>query len=96
MATKPAETERPAETARQVPAVEDIRRSRPYLFTANPMRALARRSASIVSLVVLDVIGLVLGLYGALVVREAVYGDFPPLWGVLWRDAVLCRRRVHR
>ncbi|MEP6977894.1 MAG: sugar transferase [Thermoleophilia bacterium] len=87
MATKPVETERPAETARESPAVEDIRRSRPYFFTATPLRALARRFFSIVSLVVLDVTGLILGLYGALAIREAVYGDFPPLWGVLWRDA---------
>jgi hypothetical protein len=69
VATKPVETERPAETARKSPPAEDIRRSRPYFFTASPFRALARRFFSIVSLVALDVIGLVLGLYGALVVR---------------------------
>ena len=87
MATKPIDTKRPAETAQESPVAEDIRRTRPYFFTASPFRALARRFFSILSLVVLDVTGLVLGLYGALVVREAVYGDFPPLWGVLWRDA---------
>ena len=32
----------------------------------------------------LDLSGLVLGLYSGLVVRELVRGPFPPLWGILW------------
>ncbi len=43
-----------------------------------------RRLASIAALVVLDLVGLVLGLYAALVVRELYYGS-PVLWGFLWR-----------
>jgi exopolysaccharide biosynthesis polyprenyl glycosylphosphotransferase len=86
VATKPVETDRPVATA-SAPSVDDIRRTRPYIFTASPLRAIGRRFASIVSLVVLDVTGLAVGLYAALVLRQAAYGDFPPLWGVLWRDA---------
>jgi exopolysaccharide biosynthesis polyprenyl glycosylphosphotransferase len=44
-----------------------------------------RRAASIVSLIVLDLVGLVLGIYGALVLRELVYGDQSPLWGFIWK-----------
>ena len=36
-------------------------------------------------LVCLDLAGLVLGLYAALVARELYYGREPVLWGVLWR-----------
>ena len=35
-------------------------------------------------LVAIDLTGIVLGLYAALVARELVYGHWPPLWGVLW------------
>jgi exopolysaccharide biosynthesis polyprenyl glycosylphosphotransferase len=38
-----------------------------------------------VSLIVLDLVGLLLGLYAALVFRELVYGDTPPLWGFIWK-----------
>jgi exopolysaccharide biosynthesis polyprenyl glycosylphosphotransferase len=91
VATKPVTDTRPAETAAPSPVatdpVEDIRSSRPYILKPSPLRAVARRAASIVSLVTLDMLGLTLGLYAALVLREAVHHDFPPLWGVLWRDA---------
>jgi exopolysaccharide biosynthesis polyprenyl glycosylphosphotransferase len=58
----------------------DIRAGRPPL----PLRGLVRRLASVSALVVLDVSGLALGLYGALALREAFVGNVPPLWGVLW------------
>ena len=97
VATEPITT-RPDETAVAPPRlapdgtasgapVEDIRAARPVIFRPSPLRALARRAASIAALVTLDLVGLTLGLYCALVVREAVRGEFPPLWGVLWRDA---------
>ncbi|MEK6274718.1 MAG: sugar transferase [Actinomycetota bacterium] len=59
----------------------DIRSTRPYF----PIRNAIRRTASIASLIVLDLVGLVLGVYGALVVRELVYGNGDPLWGLLWK-----------
>ena len=66
-------------------AIGDIRSRRPYFLSANPLRAAVRRAASIVSLVVLDLAGLVLGVYGALALRSLVYGSEAPLWGFLWR-----------
>ena len=45
-----------------------------------------RRALSIVALVALDVIGLALGIYLALVLRELVRGDGDILWSLLWRE----------
>ncbi|MGH3103926.1 MAG: sugar transferase [Gaiellaceae bacterium] len=61
----------------------DIRSVRPYLLSPPPLRAFARRAASICALVCIDVMGLALGLYGALALREVYYGK-TPLWGLLW------------
>jgi exopolysaccharide biosynthesis polyprenyl glycosylphosphotransferase len=44
-----------------------------------------RRLASVGSLVFLDLCGLTLGLYAALVIREVYHGADSILWGVLWR-----------
>ena len=49
------------------------------------MRALVRRILSVGSLVFLDLCGLTLGLYAALVIRELYHGADSILWGVLWR-----------
>jgi exopolysaccharide biosynthesis polyprenyl glycosylphosphotransferase len=66
------------------PAVADIRRARPTILSGSSVRALARRAASVVSLVFLDLSGLALGLYLALVLRWLYYED-TALWGVPWR-----------
>ena len=68
-----------------VPTVSDIRAGSPYLLSRAQLLAAARRLASITALVCLDLGGLVLGLYAALVARELYYGRTPVLWGVLWR-----------
>jgi exopolysaccharide biosynthesis polyprenyl glycosylphosphotransferase len=65
----------------RIPA--DIRSGKPF-FLAPRLAAAGRRTASITALVALDLSGLVLGLYAALVVRELYYGS-PVLWGFLWR-----------
>ena len=62
----------------------DIRSSRPYVLSRKPIVALLRRSASVASLVALDVFGLSLGLYASLALREIYHGNTPPLWGLLW------------
>ena len=62
----------------------DVRSSRPHALAA-AFKAVVRRTASIASLVAVDVCGLTLGLYAALVLRELYYGDGTPLWRVLWR-----------
>jgi exopolysaccharide biosynthesis polyprenyl glycosylphosphotransferase len=69
--------------SKPVPA-GDVRSARPLLFSRGPLRAAARRLASILVLAFLDLTGVALGLYAALALRELVYGHFPPLWGVLW------------
>jgi exopolysaccharide biosynthesis polyprenyl glycosylphosphotransferase len=80
----------PAERSRRTPARapdgRDVRASRFYLFSRGPIVSLVRRGLSIASLVVLDVVGLALGMYLALVFRELVRGDGDVLWGLLWRE----------
>jgi exopolysaccharide biosynthesis polyprenyl glycosylphosphotransferase len=78
--TKPAET-------RAVPLAEDVRARRPYVLLRTPLLAGARRLASVSALVFLDVLGVALGLYVALVLRELVVGTKPILWGFIWREA---------
>jgi exopolysaccharide biosynthesis polyprenyl glycosylphosphotransferase len=59
----------------------DIRSTTPYL----PVQGAIRRSASVVALVLLDLVGLVLGIYAALTVRAFVYGDEVSQWGLRWK-----------
>jgi exopolysaccharide biosynthesis polyprenyl glycosylphosphotransferase len=73
--TKPAQPPAPA---------ADVRAARPFLVSRGRLRSLARRLFSIATLVGLDVLGLTLGIYIALVVRELFYGNTPILWGLLW------------
>jgi exopolysaccharide biosynthesis polyprenyl glycosylphosphotransferase len=85
VATKPAV--RPASAKRPPPPapVGDIRSGRPWLLSPSLLRAFVRRLASVSSLVFLDLCGLTLGLYAALVVRELYHGADSIFWGVLWR-----------
>jgi exopolysaccharide biosynthesis polyprenyl glycosylphosphotransferase len=83
-AAPPAETPRPAPAPK--PAGRDVRASRLYVLSRAPLLTLLRRALSIGSLVVLDVAGLALGIYVALVFRELVAGDGDVLWGLLWRE----------
>jgi exopolysaccharide biosynthesis polyprenyl glycosylphosphotransferase len=84
MATKPAPPAGPR-SERPLAAVPlDIRAGKPYLLSRSPLKLLAFRVGSIVSLVSLDVCGLGLALYGALTLRELYYGHSPILWGLLW------------
>jgi exopolysaccharide biosynthesis polyprenyl glycosylphosphotransferase len=68
-----------------VRVVSDIRAGAPFLLRRAQLLAAARRLGSITVLVCLDLAGLVLGIYAALVARELYYGREPVLWGVLWR-----------
>jgi exopolysaccharide biosynthesis polyprenyl glycosylphosphotransferase len=65
---------------------EDVRASRLYILSRGPLLTVVRRLLSIGSLVVLDLVGLALGIYIALVVRQLVRGDGQILWGLLWRE----------
>jgi exopolysaccharide biosynthesis polyprenyl glycosylphosphotransferase len=64
--------------------VEDIRSARPYLLTRSPLKTLGRRAASIGALVVIDLAGLVIGLYLALALRSQIRDPKPILWNLLW------------
>lgn len=64
---------------------EDVRSVRIYLFSRHVLVGTARRGASIVALIALDIAGLAFGLYLALVLRTVLYGD-QVYWSLLWRD----------
>ena len=49
-----------------------------------PLKTLARRLASVVCLVAIDIAGLVIGLYAALALRSLIVDPKPILWGLLW------------
>ncbi len=80
----PAEMSRRAETPPE--PHRDVRASRLYVLSRGSTLSLLRRTASVVALVVLDVVGLALGIYLALVIRQVVAGDGDVLWGLLWRE----------
>ncbi|HET8528148.1 MAG TPA: sugar transferase [Gaiellaceae bacterium] len=61
----------------------DIRRAR-VLPSTPQLRSLARRLGSVLALAVIDVGGLAVALYLALVLREVYYGVSPILWGFAW------------
>jgi exopolysaccharide biosynthesis polyprenyl glycosylphosphotransferase len=80
----------PAEVSRESPAPppsgRDVRASRLYVLSRGPLVSVLRRGFSIAALVVLDVAGLALGIYFALVIRQLVAGDGDILWSLLWRE----------
>jgi exopolysaccharide biosynthesis polyprenyl glycosylphosphotransferase len=78
VATEPSEP--PALGSRN----RDVRAERPYAFSRGTLRAFARRVLGIATLGMLDALGLALGLYIALVLRNFVYGD-TIFWNILWR-----------
>jgi exopolysaccharide biosynthesis polyprenyl glycosylphosphotransferase len=76
---------KPAAPVESRPApVEDIRSAQPYLLSRTTLVAVVRRLASVAALVAVDLLGLVLGVFVALILREAYLGQWPPLWGILW------------
>jgi exopolysaccharide biosynthesis polyprenyl glycosylphosphotransferase len=83
-AAPPAEKQRPTPTGST--AGRDVRASRLYLFSRGPIVSLLRSALSLLSLVAIDIAGLALGIYLALVTREVILGDGDILWGLLWRE----------
>jgi exopolysaccharide biosynthesis polyprenyl glycosylphosphotransferase len=65
---------------------EDVRARRPYPLGAMPLKSLARRLASAAILAVIDIGGLVIGLYLALSLRAVLRDPHPVLWGFLWNQ----------
>jgi exopolysaccharide biosynthesis polyprenyl glycosylphosphotransferase len=78
--------EKPPVAAERSATARDIRASRLYLLSRGPIVSLVRRTLSVCTLVALDVAGLALGIYLALVVRELIRGDDQIYWGLLWRE----------
>jgi len=78
----------PPSTSERAPAAArvtaDVRSSRLYLLSRGPIISLLRRALSIASLALLDIVGLALGIYLALVLRNVVYGE-TVFWNLLWR-----------
>src|SRR5262249_7571324 len=72
-----------AEDIRSQP--EDIRSARPYLLTPTPLKTFVRRAASIAALVVIDLAGLVIGVFAALTLRSLIRDPKPILWNLLWQ-----------
>jgi exopolysaccharide biosynthesis polyprenyl glycosylphosphotransferase len=85
-AEPPAEATLPqAATHAEAAPAGDIRRVRPFILSPRPLRAIARRIASVVALVALDLVGLTGGLYLAFALRELYYEHSLPSWDVPWR-----------
>jgi exopolysaccharide biosynthesis polyprenyl glycosylphosphotransferase len=80
----PAPTEQPKSHG-EPPRSADVRSSRLYLLSRGHLATVLRRAVSVFALVVLDVLGLALGIYVALVLRSMVYGK-PVYWSLLWRE----------
>jgi exopolysaccharide biosynthesis polyprenyl glycosylphosphotransferase len=70
--------------AQSAPPPEDVRSARPYLLSRGSLRSFVRRVGSIAALVVIDLSGLVIGVYGALALRSLVRDPKPILWNLLW------------
>jgi exopolysaccharide biosynthesis polyprenyl glycosylphosphotransferase len=79
VSTKPA-----VEADRRTAPPEDVRSVRPYLLSRRTLATFGRRLASVLALVAIDLIGLVLGIYVALLLRSLYLGDFPPFWNSVW------------
>ena len=86
VATKPAPPAQPPKLTpigrgdHEASPTGDIRSATPYL----PLQGAARRFASVLALVALDIVGLVLGIYAALTLRALVYGTEVTQWGLRW------------
>jgi exopolysaccharide biosynthesis polyprenyl glycosylphosphotransferase len=65
-------------------SLEDVRSTRPYIFSPTTIKTVARRAGSVLALATIDIGGLVLGLYAALALRSLIFDPKPILWGLLW------------
>ena len=63
----------------------DVRAAVPQPFSRLSLREAARRTASALALLCLDLGGLTLGVYVSLVAREVWVGNTPVLWGAIWQ-----------
>ena len=85
METEPVASQPESDGQRTPRQDADVRASRVYLFSRRPLLGGLRRLLSILVLVAVDILGLALGLYIALVLRTVLYAD-TIYWSLLWRD----------
>ncbi len=83
----PLHDERPELVAVQGSPGRDVRSSRLYVFSRQAVGRGLRRVLSIMALVGVDILGLAVGLYVALVLRTLLYGS-TFYWSILWRNGV--------
>lgn len=86
MATKSTPSGSDGAATRVTTPASDIRAARPYILTPRPLRTFARRLASILTLVAIDLVGLALSLYLARLTRELYHGQHSQLWGPIWHS----------
>jgi exopolysaccharide biosynthesis polyprenyl glycosylphosphotransferase len=85
VATRPLPSERSAEAdPEQPPPLGDIRQAQARLLVGSPVRQLLIRVGSLAVLIGLDLMGVGLALYAALLLREVYYGTSPIFPGLLW------------
>ena len=88
---RPVATEQAPPAQPQKPAVRDDDLDRSKLGDIRsttsfvPLQGAMRRAASVVALIVLDLVGLVLGVYAALTLRALAYGNEVSQWGLRWK-----------
>jgi exopolysaccharide biosynthesis polyprenyl glycosylphosphotransferase len=70
--------------AEEMPPPEDERAARPYLLRRSPLETFARRAVSVLTLAAIDVAGLTVGLYAAILLRALVRDPTPVRWHALW------------
>jgi exopolysaccharide biosynthesis polyprenyl glycosylphosphotransferase len=101
--TRPPETSEPSELK---VSGRDVRASRPYFLARSTRREVGRRVLAVVSLALLDAVGLALGLYLALALRSLLLWDLlwdrgpaewlpfliPITWLVFWQAGLYARR----
>ncbi len=83
----PLPEQRPELVAVQSARDRDVRSSRLYVLSRRAVGRAVRRALSIVALVAVDILGLALGLYAALVFRTLLYGG-TLYWSILWQKGV--------
>src|SRR5207253_283029 len=87
VATRPLASEDPPERESPVP-VGDIRQGRPYFAARSTLRVLVLRLVSFVALIALDLTGVGLALYAALVISAVLIGLFRASYEVTTREAL--------
>lgn len=64
---------------------KDVRAARPYLLTRHLIAAGFRRVVSTAALLTIDIVGIALAVYFALVLKELYQGKTEIQWGILWQ-----------